>query len=374
MKKLLFIVNSLGAGGAEKHVVSLVNHLDADEFPGTLASLHPGADLLCEIVPGRVGEVVFCNVRQRVDVRVVQQLAELVDRAGIDVILCTNPYAMLYGVRVRASAKRKPRLVVVFHTTLLGSWRQRFQMAFYWPLFRRCDQLIYVCENQRAHWRRLGVRAVADTRIYNGIDTVRFAPVPEPEVQRMRAELGFGRDDLVVGICAGMRREKAHVDLLAAVARLRGAGVPARCLFVGDGVERAAIVQRIGQLGLGNAVRIVGFQADVRPYVAACDVMALVSHAVETFSISALESMALERPMVMSRIGGAAEQVTDGVDGYTFKAGDIDELVSCLGKLADPEVRRAMGANARRTIVERFDLDTMVRGYEDLLRAVPDAR
>lgn len=372
MTGVLFIVNSLRAGGAEKHVVSLVNHLDAREFEMALAYLHPGDDLLKEIGAGRLRSSLCCNAGSRLDRAAVARLAGLIDSAEIDVILCTNMFAMFYGALARSRAERKPRLVEVFHTTLLGRWRLRLQMAFYWPLFRRCDHLVYVCESQRRHWRRFGLRARADSCIYNGIDTAHFAPTAVPDSGRaLRGELGFGRDDYVIGICAGMRPEKAHTDLVEAVARLRAAGVPARCLMVGDGVERPTIERRIKELGLGADVVLAGQCADVRPYVAACDVMALVSRAVETFSISALEAMALERPMVMSRIGGATEQVVEGRNGYTFRAGDVDALTDCLARLADPSVRLPMGRHARALVVERFGVEGMARRYDALLH--PDS-
>jgi glycosyltransferase involved in cell wall biosynthesis len=371
MVRVLFIVNSLRPGGAEKHVVSLVNHLDVREFRMTLACLHPGADLLHEIGSDRLVAAISCNVKRKLDWKVVGSLADLIDSAEIDVVFCTNLYAMLYGTLARARAKRRPRLVEVFHTTLLGSWRLRAQMVFYWPLFRQCDRLVYVCENQRLHWRRLGLRAMADTRVYNGIDTEHFAPAPVAiRGRQLREELGFTDGDFVVGICAGLRSEKAHGDLLSAIARLRAGGMPARCLIIGDGPERPWIERRIVELGLQSDAFIVGFRSDVRPYVAACDVMALVSRAVETFSISALEAMAMERPMVMSRIGGAAEQVADGVNGYTFSAGNVSELTECLKMLANPAVRAGMGKSARAVVVERFGVATMTRSYEEMLRSL----
>lgn len=371
MARILFIVNSLNPGGAERHVVSLVNHLDDHRFPRSLAYLHPGNALLGEIASRHMESTISCEVRRKLDLRVVRDLAERIDHEGVDLVYCTNLYSMLYGVLARARSNRRPKLVMAFHTTLLGSWRLRLQMAFYWLLFRQCDSLIYVCENQRRHWRRLGLRARSDAFIHNGIDTARFSVAAVGDAaRRVRDQFGISDDDFVVGICAGLRPEKAHGDLLEAIARLSREGVPARCLVIGDGPERPRIEGRIAELGLQARVAVVGFQVDVRPWVAACDVMAIVSHAVETFSISALEAMALERPMVMSRIGGADEQVTDGHNGYLFEAGDVDALAACLRTFADPAERRRQGANAREVVITRFDLHDMVRSYEDVLWSI----
>lgn len=372
MVNILFIVNSLRAGGAEKHVISLLNGLSTERFRLSLAYLHPGDELLGEIRPGRLAQVLDCRATSRIDRGVIRRLASVIDDDGVDVVLCTNMFAMLYGFLARRQARREVRLVEVFHTTILGDWRLRLQMAFYWPLFRDCDRLVYVCASQRRHWRRLGLRARADAFVHNGIDTEHFSPAAVGLLGgEARIRFGFAPDDLVVGICAGLRPEKAHADLLEAILRLSRSGCPVRCLLIGDGPERPAIERRVVDLGLEGKVVFAGFQSDVRPCIAACDVMAIVSHAVETFSISALEAMALGRPMVMSRIGGAAEQVTDGVNGFTFPAGDIAALAACLEGCREAADRERMGANARAIVVEHFGVALMVQRYEALLGELP---
>ena len=84
-------------------------------------------------------------------------------------------------------------------------------------------------------------------------------------------------------------------------------------MIIGDGPLREAIERDVARLGLSGEVRITGFQSDVREWLTACDVVALLSTAIETFSIAVLEAMAMGKPMIMSDIGGAREQVEHGV-------------------------------------------------------------
>src|SRR5262249_34186459 len=154
---------------------------------------------------------------------------------------------------------------------------------------------------------------------------------------------GFSPQDYVIGLCAVMRPEKSHGDLLRALKRLHAGGLPAaKALFIGDGPERASIEAQITQLGLTEHVVITGFQPDERPYIECADVMTLVSHE-ETFSLAALECMALGKPLVLSDVGGASEQILDGQTGVLFKPGDIDSLATQLTKLATPALRAQMG-------------------------------
>ena len=360
---LLFIVNSLELGGAEKQVVTLLNHLDTGRFRLHLAYLKRGERLLPQLDSARLDEVLCCDVTRGVERRALRQLTSLVGARHIDVIVCTNTYSMLYGFLTRRGTPRgarPPKLATVFHTTLLRTYKERLQMLLYQRLLRRNDLLLYVCENQRDYWRDRGLRAAADGVVHNGIDTRHFRDdYTEQQKRELRARFGFEPQDYVIGLCCAMRPEKAHGDLLQALAQLRTAGLPAKALLIGDGPEHGAIAAAIRELGLQGHVAITGLQDDVRPFIACCDVMTLVSHAIETFSLAALESMALGKALVMSDIGGASEQVVPGQTGFLFEPGAIDSLAGHLRALQNAAHRNRMGAAARRRVCQLFTVESM---------------
>ena len=339
---LLFIVNSLEVGGAEKQVVTLLNHLDTRHFRLHLAYLKSADRLLPQLDTGKLDALVCCNVAHGVELHAIRQLATLIQAYRIDAVVCTNTYSLLYGSLARARARPKPKLATVFHTTLLRTYKEKAQMLLYRRLFRRSDLLIYVSENQRDHWRDWGLRAAADAVVHNGIDVEHFAAARTPRRENLRARLGLAAEDYVIGLCSGLRPEKAHGDLLNALARLRSRGIAAKALLIGDGSERARIESLARELAVQEHVVITGLQNDVRPYIACCDVMTLVSHT-ETFSLAALESMALGKPLVMSDIGGASEQVVHGQTGLLFEPRDVAALTEQLATLQSAPVAGADG-------------------------------
>src|SRR5690606_8101621 len=116
-------------------------------------------------------------------------------------------------------------------------------------------------------------------------------------------------------------------------------------------------------------VTFAGLQHDVRPALAAMDVFVLPSTHVETFSNAALEAMAMGKPVVLSRIGGAREMIRDGVEGFTIEPSDLEpRLKVLLAQLcADGDRVARLGQAARERAVSEFSLDAMVSSYAALI-------
>jgi glycosyltransferase involved in cell wall biosynthesis len=366
------MVNSMLVGGAEKHAISLVNHLDTARFRIGLCNVKPDGNLARELDSTRLDTTISLNVRSKLDWKAVKELARRIDQDEIDVIVCTNGYPLLYALLASRRARRQVRLVEVFHTTgFRAPFKSRLRMLLNRFVFRHCELVIYVSHKQREYWRAHGMHVKRDIVIQNGIDAEYFTDRSTPQ-QRVatRAEFGFAPSDFVIGLCASLRAEKYHGDLLQAVRRLRDSGVPAKALLIGDGPQRAAIERQIVELELEGHAVIAGQRNDVRPYIACCDVMTLTSRNVETFSIAALESMALGKPVVLTRIGGAEEQVRHGSNGFLFEAGDVAALAQHLRRLTAATDRLSMGATAARDVRERFTIQRMVERFTEELEKV----
>ena len=369
---ILLLTNSLHLGGAERHTVSLANNLDNGKFSISLVYLKRDEDLLPQVCAERLDALFCCDVTAKLDRRAIGRLVAHIDRTRPAGIFCANYYSYLYGLAARRRSAHKPAIVLIYHTTVLRSLKEKLQARFYSRLVRQADLLIYVCENQRQYWQDRGLRPKNQTVIYNGIDPQFFSDTFTPEDKiRTRQTFAINAADYLVGLCAIMRPEKAHADLLQAIARLRREGVQIKALLIGDGPERSNIEARRKQLHLESDVLITGFQKDVRPFVATCDVMVLPSHAIETFSLSVLESMAMGKPMVLTRIGGADEQVFQGRNGFLYEPGDIDSLAEYLRTLADSHTRSRMGKAASQLVHDRFTLERMISRYEAVAGALP---
>ena len=366
--RLVFVTGSLVHGGAERHSITLANRLAERGHECHAVYIKNIPDQLERLQLAAPSSVRCLHARRYFDVAALSHLHAFLGRLEPAVVFATNSYALMYAGLARARAP----LAVALHTTYLQTLKERLQMLAYRPLYWSAAAAVFVCEGQRKHWARRGVFGRRNAVIHNGVDldhwqADRFAG------EAVRRAAGFARGDFVVGLSAVLRPEKNPVQLVEALARLRRRGVPAKALFIGDGPERSAVEGRARQTGVAEHVVITGFQQDVRPYVSACDALALTSFT-EALSLAAIEAMALGRPVAHPDVGGARELVTHGEDGLLFPVGDTAALVSALEKLADPGLRELMGRQARRKVQRQFCERAMVDRYEALLAEIASPR
>lgn len=363
---VLFLLVSQSTGGAEIHAIALANGLHSANFRVSLAYLKDesdGGDIahrLCE------GIEVFCpDVRQKFDVPAMRKLAEYCNRESVDLVVCANPFPLLYASALRSLCRGRLKTVEILHSTEPFTFQAKMQMTLLRPLFWMTDLLVYVCNNQRAYWESNSLSARCSRVIYNGVDISRFANnFSENEIAGFRERFGFNREDYVVGVCGCMRPEKAHCDMIEAIAMARGR-IDVKCLLIGDGPTRSQVETAVSNGALNEHVAITGLLGDVRLAVAACDVIAVPSRN-ETFSMAALEAMALGKPVIMSNVGGAAELVGSDSNGYLYPKGDNKALAQRIELLADRMKREALGREAWQTVATKFSSTTMVAMYSEV--------
>lgn len=367
MARILIAVGSFAHGGAERHAITLVNRLGARRHECHAVYIKSQVDQLDRLRLCGGGTVRCLEATRYFDIHALARFSAFIADTKPSIIVAANPYALMYSTLALGLSRLSLPVMVTYHSTKLLGAKEQLQMMAYRILFWMADCSVFVCETQRRRWLFRGVFSRRNEVIYNGVDTDEFCATRIAEnLGSLREALGFAETDYVIGIAAGLRPEKNHVQLIDAVAALRKMGLPARALLIGDGEMRGAIETRARMHGLGTDIVITGFQRDVRPYIAICDVMTLCS-VTEALSLAAIEAMALGKPVVHSDVGGAAELITPGRNGFLFPVGDTAAFVERLAILADRTVSSNMGHHAREIIEMRFSENTMVDRYEQVL-------
>jgi N-acetyl-alpha-D-glucosaminyl L-malate synthase BshA len=168
---------------------------------------------------------------------------------------------------------------------------------------------------------------------------------------------------------SNFRPVKRPVDCVEILARVLKQ-TKARLVMVGDGSERTSAVHRAKVLGVFDKCVFVGKQPNIVDYLCASDVLLLPSEQ-ESFGLAALEAMAVQVPVIASRVGGLPEVVDDGKTGFLSAVGDVDKMANDAVKLlADPKLRREMGKRARESAIGRYRTDIVIPQYIEFYNRV----
>jgi len=204
--------------------------------------------------------------------------------------------------------------------------------------------------------------------IPNGVDLGKFRPRwPSPALRR---ELDLPPGVPTAAIVAALRPEKNHELFLHAAAIVRRQLPQAQFLVVGDGPRRVEMEILARQLSLDESVRFLGARRDIPEVLALADVFVLTSH-MEANPVSILEAMAVEKPVVATRVGSVPETVLEGKTGFLAAPGSAEEIASRMVELLQsPDAAAAMGRAGREEVIAHWSVERMVRGYEELLSEI----
>ena len=378
--RIAYVLPYLVAGGAERHVLSLVRRIDRARYSPAVIALAGGGELEADFR----GEGISVHTLGR------NGLSSRPDRGWKSLADALTSLRSLYGILRRdrfdivhaylpaanvlaplaACMAGVPRIIVSKRS---GTF---YQSAF--PLLRHLERFgsllaDVVMVNSDAVLREVGLaerpREGKLRRIYNGVD-----PIPSwtPEkIASFRAREGLSPRAPVAVCVSNFYSYKGHDDLVAAVARVAEDFPDATFVFIGrDGGSLEATRSAARDLGVLPRLLFAGHRTDVPDFLRAADLFVHPSHQ-EGFSNAILEAMAAGLPVVACDVGGNPEAVVDGETGRLVPPrcpGRLSEAIS--GLLRDEGKRRAMGEAGRLRAEERFSLGRMVAEVEAMYESL----
>ncbi len=208
--------------------------------------------------------------------------------------------------------------------------------------------------------------------IYNGIDTERFRR-DRFDRDAVRESFDLRAGDFVVLMVARLEPYKRHDLAVKAAALLRDTYPHLRIIFLGEGWDSSygcVIGNLILLHGLEDTVICAPFQQDVRPLMAAADVLLLPSDG-EPLGRCILEAMAMQVPAIVTRDGGQQELVVDDSTGFVLPNGDEKVIADAIGRLIENTALRVQfGAAARSRVVSEFGAAKSALRLQEVLSGV----
>jgi glycosyltransferase involved in cell wall biosynthesis len=354
--KIALVISSLGAGGAERVIITLANHWAARGWSVTLLTFE------------QPGSRPYYHVDPRVSLR------------QLDVVASRSlPRAVWQSLRRifvlrRAIRAIRPDVVISFLakinvTTVLAT--------------RGLDLAVVVSERNNPQrqavspvwdWLRHRLYGVADRLVTPSEGVLKSLPValrtrgrviPNPvELPPPRPGAGEGCTLVAVGRLVD---QKGFDLLLPAFARIAGVHLDWSLVIWGEGSERARLEALRERLGLADRVRMPGLTRHPGEWVEDAALFVLSSR-FESFGNVVTEAMAAGLPVIVTDCPwGPGEIVRHDVDGWLVPPEDVDALARGLDRLmADPALRARL-AEAAKQNVRRFARENVMAMWDDLV-------
>lgn len=205
--------------------------------------------------------------------------------------------------------------------------------------------------------------------VHNGVDTLQYRPTGIQAGQAARAALlpERVRGRFVIGSNAGTASYKNWLDMVTAVSLLPDPLRDQVVILIAGKEPDDGQRQSVDDLGMTDQVVFTGLLEDVRPFLAALDVGFVLSSRLETISFACREMMAAGKPVIVSKMGGLTENVTDGRDGWVVPPGSVSRVLKVVSDmLKNRSAVVQMGAEARHTALRDFSLAQFVGQTEQV--------
>ena len=358
-------------GGPEKTILNSPRFLTPHGYPTLCAYLYPPGDTGFEQLRDRARELDAplegIEDRGPWDLRVVRRLLGICRRERVAIWHGHDYKSNAIGLLLRRFWPMA--LVSTVHGWVVRTERTPLYYAIDRICLRRYDRVITVSDDLMETCLVAGVKPERCQLIENAIDTQQWSRQMTPEEAKRR--LGFNPERLLVGAVGRLSTEKNFDGLIRAADRLWNDGLDFELLIVGEGVQRPALEALIGRLSRRDRVHLVGYRRDTPDLYQAMDAFVLSSIR-EGLPNVVLEAMAMETPVVATRVAGVPRLVEDGQEGLVVTPGDDSQLVEALGRmLRQPELRARLGLAAREKIERDYSferrMEKMRRVYHEVL-------
>jgi glycosyltransferase involved in cell wall biosynthesis len=206
--------------------------------------------------------------------------------------------------------------------------------------------------------------------VRNGLDIDRFCPNPHPQ----------GTPPCIIAVGRLVETKGFHV-LVEACARLRDRGLPCQGLIIGDGPEAGRLQDLINDCGVTDRIVLKGKLPpdELLPYFRRADVLAMPScirnQDADGIPTVLIEAMAMEIPVVATRVSGIPELVVAGETGLLVDPDDAAALAEALERLLrDQDLAQRLARAGRNLVVAQFNGEASARQLRGLFAAAIEAK
>ena len=360
MIKILFFIETLTAGGAEKVLRNLVNHMDQTKFDITVQTVWP-CDASKYLVPGIRYRSMYSSESKATQLRYRAEAAtgltyKLHIKDDYD-IECA--YLEMGATKIMASStNKKAKKLAWVHCDLAKAVSDpQAYAAKSTNWYERFDRIVCVSQTVKQSFDELFENRFTSTVLYNVIDS--------DEIRKKAKEQLPGRTEkrgMTVLSVGRLSYPKNYIRLLKAHKRLLDEGIKHDLWIIGDGPERTKLEQFVSENKLTESVWMPGFMENPYPFMREADLLAC-SSVYEGFSTFVTEGVILGKPIVTTDVSGMRELLGDSEFGLIVKDDDEDFCRGMRHMLTNKQERDKY-AKAASVRSGDFSADTLTKTTE----------
>lgn len=363
MKKIrvLEAIRQGNIGGGETHVLELVSKIDRSVFEPVVLSFTYGP--MVDQLRDHGIDVHVIETERGFDWRVWKRVKQLIKGLDIDIIHAhgTRANSNLFSP---AKQLKLPLIYTVhgwsFHqdqkpvVKLIRKLSERFLTSV-------SDSVICVSNSNQADGVK-GWNMKRSLVIYNGINTDKFNP--DNHYSDIRKEFGIGENKTLIVYIVRITTQKDPLTLIRAMKIILERTKDVVLLMVGEGDLKEEVVNIVKESHLEANIILENFRQDVPAILKAADIYCLPS-LWEGLPIGVLEAMSMGKVVVATHVDGTSEIISEGFNGILFPVKDAGKFAEAILTVHNDKVlAKRLSENARKTILERFTVEGMVRDIE----------
>ena len=358
--RILDLRDSPWVDGPGRTILETAEHLDRSKFElivGGFRSGESGENCYLDEARNRGLPVREIEERKAFDFAALKEIVRIVKDDAIEVVHTHDFRTDVMGL---LAAKRCGVPVVsTCHGWIANDLKGRLYRAVDRRLLRLFDHVITVSDFMKQQLVDSGLPAERLTSIPNALILDDY--VPDPADRVFRKELGVADDKVLIVSIGRLSPEKGHEVLLRALAALRETDPGFVLAIVGKGPEEASIRGVCNDLGLDGNVRFVGFRSDMPAIYNSADLV-VQSSFTEGMPNVVLEALLMETPVVATSVGGTAEIVEHGINGFLVAPDSADALSDGLRDYFENKSKHLkMAASGRVSVAKHFNHSSRVQ-------------
>lgn len=323
--KILYIITSMGIGGAEKLLLSYLEKLDKKKYEFYVCSLREKPDDLASKL-AKNAVVINLKIKNRFNPLIVLHILKLIRKIRPDIIHTHLFQSRVYGTIAHLFYRRS---ILITQKHSIVNPRKHSIFIFLEMISIRMNKVV-IAISESVKSSLIKYEFVPQNKIFvlpNCIDNQSILNISDSVTIEKK-------DELIIGTVGRLEKVKGIEYLLLAMTIILTKFPNTKLEIIGDGSQTNELKKITENLGISNSVRFLGKFADVIPFYKRMDIFVLPS-VLEGFGIVILEAMAMGIPVVATDVDGIKEVVLNGESGILVPPKNHEAIANAVNYLIE---------------------------------------